>query len=322
MNSANAARLVFDGLCHDLHFRASTFRHNLDQNLKSLVGALGTSPGDYDHVKGSRDSIVAAWANMDFDDISNVVKEGLVREIDRQHVDNPAPVWRDKFLGVFDKVEYVLNLRLLHALALSEPPELHDLMSKALAANLGGTSLALASGRSHLSRPNGGPEVVIYQGDGPNYYHRAQNDGWFVNDHAVVGLEIKTRGKSSSAKFDAAQLAKHAWLAMNLLPDGGFGRSLNLLVLVPARGQRFDAISSDIHVDDVGNVQLAALKNKPFHSFMNSIGSDADRLHAALARIHTRVCTFEAFAELAGGLAPGSSLARSLYRVAELARPA
>ena len=323
LKSRSAGRIAVGSFRHDLHFRASSFRHDLRWPLSSLRPAIESL---------GRQALAEKWEDMAFEDIVADVKGAVGDEIDRQLKDKgESDAWREELLGCFEWVEYTVNTRLLHALARMPGDALHALVSAALGVELPGSVLAI----DPVDPDNPKRSLIGFKNvPGRRSYHVAQHDGLLVGDGAVVSLELKTtgaewRGKKKGTMFDAAQLAKHAWMLTHIKTPGFDQHEKATLVLLPQAGKtgQYRCHSTDVRVVDGEPVGIKGKGNKPLKKFLGMVGWSLEDARNAVELAPAQVCSFERLAEtgrevLESKTGPATaSFLRELERVAETSRP-
>ncbi len=279
-----AVEALFNGLAHDLHFRAASFVPDLRHRPKSLSGALP-----------SEEDALERWGSMAFDDIEREVQHRVGDELDRQfpNGDEDYADWRARFLEVFPKVEYLVNARLLHALTLIPGRALHEVVCRLMREHLPGEKLCV---------PRDAPKVTTehWRRD----YHTVQNDGVLVGDRALVLLELKAVGKTKGTKFGAGQLAKLAWQAERM-QAGSEIEARRLLVVLPRPGRWYLGTSGDVQADVVmGRISLTTKRLKPFTTFLAEVGWSVDDAERAIAGMDPRVCSYADIARTCGEVLP------------------
>lgn len=298
--------LIWRHLAHDLHYRASSYVPNLDvRRPKSLLGVLKTFDS------GDHNATADRWALMPFAAVMEEVKSALRAELERQLGTEPGFLpWCEQFVQCFDKVEYSVNLRLLHAFAQLTPEELHTLIGAILGVGLPGNTLQLRRPGSKTRK-------------GPNWYHRAQDDGLLVGEQAMVALELKTQGKSSRTKLDAAQVAKHIWMlsqwdAPEILSTDRFP-----LVLLPDRDGEPTGYATDLALNG-RHLCLRPPGNKPFKEFIQRQTPEIQSaLMATVSSCSIPVSTYQDLATTASQVLKPSreQVTKQLAEVARLANP-
>ena len=323
LESRSVGRIAAGQFRHDLHFRASSFQHTLEHRLTSLRPAM--------EILGRR-ALAEKWEGMSFEDIVADVKAAVGAEIDRQLKEKgDTDAWRDELLACFERVEYTVNTRLLHTLAGLPGDALHALVEGALGVQLQGSVLAV----DPVDPDNPKRSLVGFEDvPGRRSYHVAQHDGLLVGDGAVVSLELKTTGaewgdRKKGTKFDAAQLAKHAWMLTHIRTSGFDGHQVATLVLLPqgASTGRYKCHSSDVRVPDGEPIEIRGRGNRPLGKFRGVVGWSRDDAKDAVGQAPAGVCSFERFAELGHEvlepmMGPDAEpFVRELERVAETSQP-
>jgi len=323
LKSRSAGRIAAGQFHHDLHFRVSSFRHDLKHSLKSLRPAM--------EMLGRR-AFAEKWNDLPFEEIVADVKEAVGSEIARQLKNKRvSDAWRDELLACFEWVEYTVNIRLLHTLARLPGNALYALVGRALGVELSGSYLAV----DPVDPDNPKRSLIGFKGvPGKRSYHVAQHDGLLVGDGAVVSLELKTTGaewgdQNKGTKFDAAQLAKHAWMLTHIKTPGFDGHQKATLVLLPrgTKTSRYKCYSTDVRVVDGEPVRINGNGNKPLKAFRKVVGWSLEDAKSELERAPARICSFERFAALGHEiLKPMKGLdaepfIRELERIAETAQP-
>jgi hypothetical protein len=301
------SELIFGQLEHDLHFRASSFVPNLRvQRPKSLAGAL-LKPG------ATREQTLEQWSKMSFEDIISQVRGGLARELLSQGLEGQeAPNWLGEFIDGFDRVEYIVNLRLLHALRGIPEHQLRALLTPFLAMTVEDAGLRLDGPRM----PGGEA--------GRRWYHMAQADGYIrgTEEQTLITLEVKACGKTRGTKLDASQIAKHVWLHINEARVAARPLATQLLVVLPKVNGQLVGLASDVVLVE-GVLRIAQNWNTTMKKFLDTLDVvDRSEVSAALSELRVPVVSFDALAAAATDANVDRGIGRELERCAETARRA
>jgi hypothetical protein len=250
---------------------------------------------------------------MSFEDIISQIRGGLARELLIQGLEGEdASNWLGEFIAGFDRVEYIINLRLLHALRGIPEHQFRALLMPFLPMKVEDAGL-------RLSRPRmPGGEV------GRRWYHVAQADGYIrgTEEHTLITLELKACGKTRGSKLDAAQIAKHVWLHINEARAATRPLATQLLVILPQVNGQLVGLASDV-VRVEGVLRIAQNVNATMKNFLDTLdAADRSEVSAALSELRVPVVSFDLLAAAATHANVDRGIVRELERCAETARRA